>query len=89
LELNLNENVLLFFWTSWCGPCFEDGYLVEFQETTNIVYKKINVSDNPDMAKQFSVVVLPTYVYLKNNEQKFKLLGIQTKQSLLNAFNSC
>ena len=82
--------VLLDFWATWCGPCrmlspIVDGIADEVDGKAKV--GKINVDEQPELAKQFGVMSIPTLVVMKNGELAAKEVGVRSKQALLDMLN--
>lgn len=69
---------LVDFYATWCGPCkmmhpvLED---LKKQMGTNIRILKIDVDKNQDVAAQFKVRGVPTFVLFKNGEVLWRESG--------------
>ena len=66
--MNSDKPVLIDFWAEWCVPCrmvapVLDELAVE-QEGVRIA--KVNVDQNQELAMQFQVSSIPTFVLVKN-----------------------
>lgn len=84
--LQAKETVLLDFWASWCGPCKMMMPVVdEIAEAgiENLKVGKINIDEEPDLAEQYRVMTIPTFMVLKNGEKKNTVIGVQPKAALL------
>ena len=86
--LDSNEKVLVDFYADWCGPCKMMAPVVEeLAEELNGVAKvgKVNVDNNQDLAMQFNVMSIPTFIVFKNGEVVKRFVGVTDKQDLINA----
>ena len=83
--LNSDKTVLLDFWASWCGPCRMIAPTVEevATERTDIKVGKVNVDDEPELAKKFGIVSIPTLVVIKNGQVATQSAGVRPKQAIL------
>ena len=70
--------VLLDFYANWCGPCRMVSPLMEeiAEETPQILVGKINVDEEPELARQFGVMSIPTVVFLKNGVEFDRKAGV-------------
>lgn len=77
--------VLLDFWASWCGPCKMVSPVVDeiAEELDNVKVGKVNVDEEPDLARAFKVMSIPTLVVMDNGNIKNSSIGVQPKQKIL------
>lgn len=86
LVTNSSTPVLLDFWAPWCGPCVK---LTPTMEELAGEYKgkfligKVNVDEQPDLAKKFDASGIPLLVYLKGGEVATTSVGFQSKEKIL------
>lgn len=78
--------VLLDFWASWCGPCRMVSPIVD-EVANELVGKakvgKINVDEEQELARAFSVMSIPTLVVIKNGKLVNQLVGVRSKQEII------
>lgn len=66
------------FWASWCGPCKMLSPTVEAlaeQYEGKALVCKVNVDEEPDLARRFGVMSIPTVVFLKNGREFDRKVG--------------
>ena len=81
-----NDGVtLLDFYADWCGPCRMVLPLVDqiADERRDLLVGKINVNENPDLAREFGVLSIPTLVVMKNGKIVNRASGARSKEKIL------
>ena len=80
-----NDYVLIDFYADWCGPCKMLSPIVESIASSrdNIKVAKVNVDKLPDIARNYSVMSIPTLILFKNGKMIDKKIGF-TPEILLN-----
>lgn len=65
--INQNEMVILDFWAEWCGPCkqFVPIFNAVSEKHEDIVFAKVNVEEQADLAGLFQVRSIPTLVFMR------------------------
>lgn len=53
------------------------------EENPQYIVGKINVDEEPELAQQFGISLIPTLVVIKNGEISEKAVGLKTKDDLL------
>ncbi|XP_017862566.1 PREDICTED: thioredoxin-2 [Drosophila arizonae] len=73
-----NKHVLVEFFATWCGPCALIGpRLEEFaQEYADcLVIIKVDVDDNEDLAEEYDVSSMPSFLIIKNKIKLEQFVG--------------
>lgn len=83
---NFNGKVLVDFWATWCGPCKMMAPIVEklAEETASESIKigKIDVDENPNLASEYGIMSIPTFIVFENGEAIKTVVGMQDKTTL-------
>jgi len=76
---------ILYFTADWCQPCKKVRPVVEElnREYFPGMFQIIDVDIEKEMAKSFELKSVPTFILFENNNEINRLVGAQTRQSLL------
>ena len=77
-------NSILYFTADWCGPCKKTRPIVEELNSEQIMAKFfiIDVDSDIEMAKDFEIRSVPTFIVIKDNIEIYRVTGAQSRQQL-------
>ncbi|MBI4004936.1 thioredoxin [Candidatus Roizmanbacteria bacterium] len=83
--LDYKGTVFVDFYADWCGPCKLTGPILEnlSKERTDVKFVKVNVDENPELASQYSIFSIPTFLILKNGKIASQFVGAMGKEGFV------
>ena len=85
-EKTITDNNLVFvdFWATWCGPCraFGPTFEAASEENPDIVFGKVDIDANQDLASAAGIQAVPTLMIAKQRQIIFKQAGALRAEDL-------
>jgi len=84
--LNSEMPVLVDFYATWCGPCKMMAPIVDEIEKElqgRVKVCKIDVDESRDLAMEYQIMTIPTFIVFKDGNVVNKTIGLQDKNELL------
>ena len=70
---------LVDFWATWCGPCRMQASILEQLDGElggSVRIGKVDVDEEPELARRFAVMSIPTLIAFKNGKLIAKSVGV-------------
>ena len=85
------KTLIIDFWAPWCGPCKALSPVLEelsAEMSDSVGVYKVNVDDNTELAQEHGVQSIPTLLIYKNGTLAETIVGLKTKDELVEIVNS-
>ena len=79
------ETLVVDFWATWCGPCRMLAPVMEQiseELSDKATFVKIDVDENPDLAREYSIMSIPCVMVFKSGELAGKNVGFGPKAAM-------
>ncbi len=83
--------VMVDFYATWCGPCKVLSPIIEEiaqESSSDLKIGKMDTDKNAVTSVKYGIKYLPTVIIFKNGTPVYRVSGLQTKETLVNAIKA-
>jgi|TARA_B100001013_G_scaffold339129_1_gene260800 thioredoxin 1 len=75
--ISQNKLLLVDFWAEWCGPCksMHPIFSRMAKKYDHVRFARVNVDNSQDVAREFNVQSIPTFIMFKNGQVTQQMVG--------------
>jgi thioredoxin 1 len=88
--INQDQLTLVDFYADWCGPCKMMSPVLQATKTSikeDAKIIKINVDKHQDLASEFMVRGVPTFMLFKKGKMLWRQSGVLSKEQMIAIIN--
>lgn len=75
-----SKPMVIDFYATWCGPCKQLAPIldqIEQDHKGEVIFKRIDVDQEPELAQEFRVEAIPTLMFVTPNGDYQTIMGLQ------------
>lgn len=86
--IKTDKLIMVDFSATWCGPCQMMSPAVselkkEYEENDKVTIIAVDIDENPEICAKYSVMSVPTFLFIKKGEVVESIIGAVAKDILV------